>query len=134
MNTCGPKQYATCVYYELDVPSISSLTNEDCITIEQATKDLYDLVLQQSQNIDVSSIQTDCLEDLPEDYTIVDVVKAQKEKICELETKVTTLENQDICDLSIENCDLDLTGLVDECGDPVTNLGQLLQLLAQNLQ
>lgn len=134
MNTCGPKQYATCVYYELGVPSISSLTNEDCITVEQTTKDLYDLVSQQFQNIDISTIQLDCLEDLPENFTIVDVVKAQKEKICELQTKITTLENQNICDLSVENCNLNLTGLVDECGDPITNLGQLLQLLAQNLQ
>lgn len=134
MNTCGTKHYATCVYYELELPSISSLTNEDCVTIEQTTQDLYNLFSQQAESIDVSGLQTDCLEDLAGNFTLIDILKSQKNKICELENKVSNLENQNVCDLDITNCNLDLTGLVDDCGDPVTNLGQLLQILAQNQQ
>lgn len=131
-HTCGIKQYATCVYYELELPSISSLLNEDCVTIEQTTSDLYEIVSQQAQNISTEGFQTDCLDNLPENFTLIDIIKAQRDKICELEEKVSTLESKNICDTSIQDCNLDLTGLVDECGDPVTTLGQLLQILIQN--
>ena len=43
-HTCAEKNYATCVYYELEVPDFSSLVGEDCITLEETTEDQYNIL------------------------------------------------------------------------------------------
>lgn len=132
-HRCGNKQYASCVYYELTVPEISSLVDEDCITIEETTEDLYQIITNLNSSIDVSQINTDSLT-LPSDFTIKDLVEAQNNKISELEEEVENLNEESICDKSIEECGLDLGTLLDDCGEPVTTLGQALQIIFNNLQ
>lgn len=132
-QTCGKKSYATCVYYELPLPEISSLVGEECVTVEETTDDLYTLVQNIQNSINVLSIDVDCV-DMPADFTIADLVEAQNAKICELEDEIATLRQESICDKSIEDCGLDLGTLLDDCGEPVTTLGQYLQIIANNLQ
>ena len=131
--TCGKKYYATCVYYELPIPTISSLANQDCVTIEQTTQDLYQLVENLNTNISVSGLQLDCFNELPNDFTLLDVVQQQANKICELESQIETLNTQSICDQSIEDCGLDLTGVLDNCDEPITTLGQYLQFVINSI-
>jgi hypothetical protein len=134
-NMCGEKTYATCTYYELEVPTFSSLVGQDCITIEETTEDLYDLVSGIKSEIDLSALGDLCLTYVQEDNKniVKNVLIKYEEEICSLKQRVEYLENEAICDKIITEC-LDLSGLVDQCNSPINTLGELLQYLLDNTQ
>ena len=52
-HTCGDRSSnARCVFYDLNTPSFSKLSESECTTIEETTSDLYKLVswLRESVN------------------------------------------------------------------------------------
>lgn len=129
-STCTDKSYATCIYYELDVPEYSSLKDLNCTTLEETTKETYDLITKIKSETDLSSLGEACLEYVKEAgiLTVKSVLLTYEEEICALKEKVRVLEEEAICDKNIEAC-LDLTGLTDQCDTPVTTLKQLLEYL-----
>ena len=134
-NMCGEKTYATCTYYELEVPTFSALLNQDCITIEETTSDLYEAVGGVKSEIDLSSLGSLCLDYVQEGgKTIVkNALLKYEEEICNLKDRVNYLENEAICDKIITGC-VDLTGIVDACNTQISTLGELLQYLLNNTQ
>lgn len=128
-NNCLDKFYATCVYYELSLPNISSL--EDCVTIEETTKELYDFVVEIKEVINLNTLISNYSE--YEDLFIAQILKAQEDKIVELQEKVETLENQNLCDQDIDGCNLNLEGLVDVCGEQPQTVRELLQILINQI-
>jgi len=133
-NTCSEKNYATCIYYELAIPEISSLTG-DCITLEETTQDLYEIAGGIKSEIELSELGNNCLAYVQDSgKTLVkNVLLKYEEEICLLKDKVSNLEDQAICDKVVTNC-LDLTGLVDQCNSPINTLGELLQYLVAQHQ
>lgn len=134
-NTCGEKVYATCVYYEEVVPAFSSLAEEDCITLEQTTGDTYELIGAIKDEIDLSDLTgggVPCnLTYAPDENgnTVVkNVLLKYEEEICLLKAKVKALEETAICNIDITECDFTDLG-VDECLNPITTLGELLQYI-----
>lgn len=134
-NMCGEKTYATCTYYELEVPTFSTLLDQDCITIEETTSDLYLAVGGIKSEIDLSSLGDNCLTYVQEGGkdTIKNVLLKYEQEICSLKNKVTYLENEAICNKIITDC-VDLTGIVDACNTQISTLGELLQYLVDNTQ
>jgi hypothetical protein len=134
-HTCAEKNYATCVHYELEVPTFSSLVNQDCITIEETTEDLYEVVGGVKSEIELSALGDGCLAYVQEGgKTIVkNVLLKYEEEICALKEKVAVLETQAICDKVVTDC-VDLSGITDQCNSPVNTLGELLQYLLDNTQ
>lgn len=129
--SCGEKLYATCVYYELDLPEFSEIEGE-CTTIEETTEDQYKLLEDIFDQIDLSDLGETCLDYIQgeDNKNIVkNVLKKFEEEICSLKDRVEVLESTDICDKSIEECGLDLGTLVDECDNPLTTLKDVLQVL-----
>lgn len=129
-NTCSEKNYATCVYYELEVPSFSSLINVDCITLEETTEDIYDLIGGIKSEIDLEALGEDCINYGVNPKTVKSVLLQYEQEICDLKAKVETLETTAICDMNITECGLTLPG--DPCNNPITTLGQLLEYLLDN--
>lgn len=130
-NTCGTKNYATCVYYELDLPDFTEITG-DCITIEETTQELYNLIKDVREQLDLSSLGDDCLTyplDDQDRIIVKNALKSIEEKLCELEASVSTLQTTNICDMPIAGCDFNLGTLADECDNPPTTFGEVLQLL-----
>ena len=129
-NTCGEKLYATCTYYELEVPSFSGLINEECYTLEETTEDLYNLIEEIKEDTELSELGESCLEYVvgSEKNTVKKVLLKYEEEICTLKEKVKTLEETAICDKNITEC-VDVSGLEDACSDPILSLGQLLTYL-----
>ena len=134
-NTCGEKTYATCTYYEEVVPAFSSLAEEDCITLEQTTDDTYTLIGEIKDEIDLSDLTgggAPCnLTYAPDENgnTVVkNVLLKYEEEICLLKAKVKALEETAICNIDITGCDFTDLG-VDECLNPITTLGELLQYI-----
>ena len=60
-NTCAEKNYATCVYYELPIPTFSDLNGEDCTTLEETTEDTYNILVGIKSEIDLQGLGQDCL-------------------------------------------------------------------------
>jgi hypothetical protein len=133
-HTCSEKNYATCVYYELEVPSFSSLINEDCITLEETTEDQYNLIGGIKSEIDLSALGQDCINYGVNPKTVKSVLLKQEQEICNLKDRVNTLETTAICDINITDCGLDLSGINNNCSSPVTTLADLLGYLLDNTQ
>lgn len=133
-HTCAEKNYATCVYYELEVPDFSSLVNQDCITLEETTKDQYDILAGIKSEIDLSSLGQGCLTYVttPEGKKVVkNVLLKYEQEICDLKNRVQTLETTAICDINITNCGLTLPD--NPCGGTFSTLGELLGYLLENV-
>lgn len=129
-NTCGNRVPASCVFYDLNVPEYSKLDKEECLVIEETTEDLYNLVTWIKESIDLKNFEKDCLEvdDVEDTYNkdkrrflIKDVIIELKNKMCELEGRLS--------DDSDDTLELDFKCLVGPCGDPITSLKDLLQVL-----
>lgn len=135
-NTCGTKNYAPCIYYELELPDFSSIEDE-CVTIEDTTSDIYDLIKDIREQLDLSELGENCLTytlDINNKIVVKNALLEIEEKYCELEEKVTELENIGLCNISIEDCELDLGTLVDSCDEVPQTLSELLQVLINQHQ
>jgi hypothetical protein len=129
-HTCSEKNYATCVYYELEVPSFSSLVNEDCITLEETTEDQYNLIGGIKSEIDLSALGQDCINYGINPKTVKSVLLKHEQEICDLKARVETLETTAICDINITECGLNLPD--NPCGGTFSTLGELLGYLLDN--
>lgn len=129
-HTCAEKNYATCVYYELEVPSFSSLIDEDCITLEETTEDQYNILTSIKSEIDLSALGQACINYGVNPKTVKSVLLKYEQEICNLKAKVQTLETTAICDMNITNCGLTLPD--NPCGGTFSTLGELLEYLLDN--
>lgn len=135
-HTCGTKTPSTCVFYDLELPAISKLKIlEDCITIEETTEDLYNLVDFVLENIDTKDLGSKCLtykktkstyNSLKEVIYVKDVLLKFEEEIC----KLKEIKNLNIDDIIK---DLDFKCLQDPCNENITTLSQLLQILINEI-
>ena len=134
-STCGTTNYATCISYESVLPEFSELT--DCVDLDQTTTELYSLVGEIKEEIDLSELGNKCLEYVETDegkIVVKNVLLKFEEKICELEEKITDLETTDICNKSITSCNLDLSCLdLLPCDTPINTLGDLLQAMINKI-
>lgn len=131
-HTCGDRSSnARCVFYDLDIPSFSKLSNNDCVTVEETTTDLYNLVswLRESVNIENLDIRDldlqsvlDSYEPTKQRYLVKDVLEGIISQVDDIK-KLT--ESND----TNSGLELDFKCLVSSCGEPITNLKDLLQVL-----
>ena len=131
-NTCGEKTYATCVYYEKEVPTTSELNGEDCITIEETTEDLYNITTKISEQIDLSKLGKSCdIEYVLDDDKIIvkNVLLKYEEEICALKDKVEELETKNISEMLIADWGLDLDCLELPCEATIATVKDLFQSL-----
>lgn len=135
-NTCGTKNYAPCVYYELELPDFTSIEDE-CVTLEDTTSEIYTLIKDIREQLDLSELGEDCLTytlDSESRIVVKNALLKIEEKYCELEERVEELETTGLCNISIEECGLDLGTLVDTCDVVPTTLSGLLQVLIDQHQ
>lgn len=129
-HTCSEKNYATCVYYELEVPDFSSLVNQDCITLEETTEDQYNILEGIKAELDLSALGQDCINYGINPKTVKSVLLKYEQEICDLKQKVQVLETTAICDMNITDCGLTLPD--NPCGGTFSTLGELLGYLLDN--
>lgn len=126
----GEEIMAPCVRYEEELPKISSLKGV-CNNIEDTTKDIYNIL---NENLNLDKLGKKCLK-YNNDPKLIDILLKQEEEICNLKNRENKQGNMDsICTMSIEDCGLDLTGLVDKCtGVKPKTLGELLVIIIDKL-
>jgi len=129
-NICIKPILATCVDYR---GSLGENTNieDNCVNQHDVNIDLYSLFDSLIENQSTSELGQLCL-----NYPVTEgkifpksVFKVHEEEICTLKDKVYDLENRNFGELDITGFNLDFSCLVDACGDPITDLKTLLQLL-----
>lgn len=103
------KVLASCTSYEGNVPEFSGLYTEDCLTIEETTTDLYSLIGDLRDQINVTSLDFNCLT-APQTKNVntvfqllINTVCSQAELIQTLNENVATLQEQ-VQDLQNQNC------------------------------
>lgn len=127
-ETCGEVTYATCVDYEGDLGKNSKIT-DNCVTIQETTEDLYYITDDIITDLDMSDLGDNCLT-----YPLIEgsvrpktVLKVHEDEICEIKEKLEDLNN--LKNLDITSWNLNLDCLSDQCNNPVTTLGSLLEAI-----
>lgn len=127
---CGDKrQNARCVLYEGYIPNYSKLLDEDCITLEETTEELYKNQEEILKSIDTSKLGKKCL-----DYS-----EFQEDDSLKVNEALLTIE-EEICDLknklnsgSDESLELDFKCLTGVCNNEIDSLKDLLQILINEI-
>lgn len=133
-NRCGDTNYAPCIVYQGDIPTYSSLTEQECVNIEDTTEDTYNFITDIKGQINLSELGEGCLSYVTDEegrVVVKNVLLKYEEEICALKTKIQELETTAICDRDITQCGIDLEGLTDQCNEPINTLGQLLSFLVE---
>ena len=96
-----------CVNYDRELPDFSELT--DCITIAETTEELYTLVGEIKEELDLTGLTYDC-GTLPIDRSVKSLIQflldrdcAQQEQIDNMQTTIDSMQQQ-IEDLETNNC------------------------------
>ena len=125
-HTCGSTNYATCIQYESSVNTDSQYDENDCLSIEETTQDIYN----QLENLDLSALGELCLTYVQEDNKniVKNVLLKFEEEICNLKEELETVKNRPLCEMPLGDC-VDTKCLVDACNENISTVGQLLQAL-----
>ena len=135
-HTCGARRSnARCVFYDLNTPSFSKLSENDCTTVEETTSDLYSLVswLRESVNVeglDIKDLEIQAVQDSYDNskqrFLVKDILSEIISQVDDIK-KLTDLNDTD------SGLVLDLKCLGNSCGPPITSLKYLLQTLIDEI-
>jgi hypothetical protein len=131
-NTCGSIQFATCVIYEGYIPTLSSLTDSDCNVLEDIINDQYLLIEKLYSNTDLTILNGNGITydlDANNKVLVKAAISKHAEEIVALKTNIQELLTGYNGDMDISDWGLDYKCLVDPCGDTITSLKQLMQIL-----
>ena len=125
-HTCGSIVFADCTSYEGTVNADSEFNENNCLSIEQTTQDIYN----QLDNLDLLELGELCLNYVQENNKniVKNVLLKFEEEICNLKEEVETVKNRPLCEMPLGDC-VDTKCLVDACNENISTVGQLLQAL-----
>ena len=87
------KNYANCINYETAVPSFSSLVEDDCISIEETTTDIYELITGIKTNLNLTTVTHNCLSS-PLPTTVSSMIQLLIDTLCTMKETITTQGDQ----------------------------------------
>lgn len=126
--TCGKKVNARCVDYEGDHSECSELNCCDKPTVHDTLEDISNQLTTICQSIDVSALGEDCLNYEGTPVTVKDVLLKLEQEVCDLKDRIQEEENcPTVFQQDISCLNLNYECLSDPCGDPPSNLTELLQ-------
>lgn len=86
-QTCGTKNFATCIDYQGTVSENTTLNETECLGVQEVIEDLYTMVDIVKEEIDFSSLENNCIT-FTSPKTPLSVITQMYNKICELEAIV----------------------------------------------
>lgn len=131
-NTCGEIKSSRCVEFDGTISPKTKLTDTCDPSQHEVNEDLYSLI--DDALPDYSGVDFSCLTFSKDDSQLTpkDIIEAQADKICELQTRVAGLEANLASGLDgINILGLDTKCVADACGGTVT-LKSVLQYLIDN--
>lgn len=138
-SNCGPKRFATCVYYESDIPEWSDLSEEQCVVIEETTEDLYNKVTELIDELNVEGFSTDCdkieIEEVDGKITIQSLLKTYltlfELLLCDGESTDDSGTDGPSNDIDISDWGINLDCYKDVCSEPIKTLSELIKQIAE---
>ena len=109
-QTCGSTlTYAKCTKYKSTLSEHSSLSEDDCLDVEEVISDLNSIIDAIKEDINSDNLENTCIA-FTEPKTVSSVIEQMYNKICELQTTldaqadlIETIQGQ-ITDLQENNC------------------------------
>lgn len=108
-NMCGTKASAACIEYQTSPPTFSALYGDDCVSVEEAVSDTYQLIKEVRESQDVTSLTNECIT-FNTPITAASAITDMYAKICDLQAQIviqgdliTTMQGQ-ITNLQANNC------------------------------
>jgi len=127
-NLCADPILASCVDYEGDLGKNTKIIKQ-CVNQKDVNEDLYSITDEIIEGLDVSELTSTCI-NIPANSTVADVVVLYEAKICELDSKVTTLQSIDYSQLDITGWGLTIPSCIaDSCTNPPTTLAEWMQVM-----
>ena len=83
-STCGDRYYATCTFYQTELPEWSELKDQNCVTIEETTEELYEAVTEIKDQLDNSELSGGCIMYIEANPPQNKINNAVHEKLCEI--------------------------------------------------
>lgn len=131
-HTCGTTNYSTCIHWEGTVNTQSELVDETCLDQELIDQDQYNQLEDIWNEIDLSELGNQCLEYLTDEndkIVVKNVLLKHEEEICILKERVLELENRQLCDFPIAECNIDLDCLSLPCDQSIATVADLFNAL-----
>jgi hypothetical protein len=126
-NLCADPILSTCVDHEAPLGVNTKITDE-CVNQSDVNTDLYAISDEIIEGLDVSSITSTCIT-IPVDATVAEIITLYETKICELDGKVTTLENTNYANINITEFGLTIPACIaDSCANPPQTLAEWMQV------
>ena len=94
-NTCGTKNYATCIEYQGTVSDNTTLTQTSCLDIENIAEDLYAMIDIVKSELNLTALTSDC-QTLPTTKTVSTLVDFLLEGYCTQKTQIDALIEQNV--------------------------------------
>lgn len=92
-HTCPPNSpYASCIRSEVEIPEFSTITSQ-CRSVDEVLGDVYTLIGNIKEEINLSSIASDC-ETLPTTKTVVTLIEYLINSVCTQKTQIDALIDQ----------------------------------------
>lgn len=126
--SCGEIINSNCVSYEGELLEDSVLEGE-CPSVQEVIEEVIEKVEEAIEEPDYSLLGKSCIgvdPNIPNQPTLYELLEAYEFKICDLDTKLTLLQDK-INDFGIE--DLDYKCLKDPCDNTPTTLKEGIQIL-----
>lgn len=108
-QTCGDFTYAKCTKYKGTLSEHSLLSEDDCLDIEMVAEDIYTLIDNIKEDINLDELENTCIT-FTEPKTPSSVITQMYSKLCELQSLVEsqadlieTMQEQ-ITNLQENNC------------------------------
>ncbi|HSE99903.1 MAG TPA: hypothetical protein VLA48_03320 [Nitrososphaeraceae archaeon] len=92
-QTCGEIIYAKCTKYEGTLSEYSSLSEDDCLDIEQVAGDLYFIIDGIKEDVNLENLENTCIT-FTEPKTVSSIIEQMYNKICEMQN--TLNEHSDL--------------------------------------
>jgi hypothetical protein len=127
-NTCADPILSSCVDHE-GALGVNTKITDGCVTQRDVNEDLYAITDETISKIDVSSLTSTCIT-IPVGSSIAEIVAIYESEICELKTKVETLETIDYSQIDITTFGLTIpTCIADACANPPVTLAEWMQVM-----
>lgn len=133
-STCGKRINAKCVDYEGELHNDTELDSCDCPNVEDVIEDINNTLNNIKDGLDTSGLGNQCItyNEVDGEVSISEALLRLEEKICEISDHLNISEEEDCPTVYTQDLTcvgLDMSCLVDPCGEPITDLKTLLQAL-----
>jgi hypothetical protein len=131
-NNCVDPILATCVDYEGKL-GVNTKITKACTNQKDINEDLYAILDEEINSTNVKQLTSECMV-IPAGSTVAEIIVLYENEICELKSKVSTLENKDYSQMDITSFNLVFPDCIaDACETLPTTLSEWMQVIMEKI-